>query len=132
MYLHLKMCEEVAMEIINNIFWVKYEPTMQKNKPWYENLNTFLVKEWDCLPKTADQAGPFSREEIEMIVSNAFKIFIDKLGINDDQVKKFQEEVEWSKFDDMIGHYTCMLETNVKKSNDNISSYRSSLSFSSP
>ena len=104
-----KMCWEVATKIINTIFWVKYEPTIQKNKTWYENLNKFLVKEWDRLQETEDQVDKFTREEEEMIVSDAFNIFIEKLGIDDDQVEEFQEEVDWSRFDDIIGHYTCIV-----------------------
>ena len=104
-----KMCYEVATKIINNIFWVNYEPTIDQNKTWYENLNKFLVKEWDRLQDTEDMEDEFTREEEEMIVSDAFKIFIDKIGIDDDAVDEFQDEVDWSRFDDIIGHYTLLV-----------------------
>ena len=104
-----KMCYEVATKIINNIFWVNYEPTIEQNKTWYENLNKFLVKEWNRLQKTDDIEDKFTRDEEEMIVSDAFKIFIDKIGIDDDAVDEFQDEVDWSRFDDIIGHYTLLV-----------------------
>ena len=104
-----KMCYEVATKIINNIFWVNYEPTIEQNKTWYENLNKFLVKEWNRLQKTDDIEDKFTRDEEEMIVSDAFKIFLDKIGIDDDEVDEFQDEVDWSRFDDIIGHYTLLV-----------------------
>jgi len=104
-----KMCYEVATKIINNIFWVNYEPTIKQNKTWYENLNKFLVKEWDRLQETEDVEDKFTRDEEEMIVSDAFKIFLDKIGIDDDDVDEFQDEVDWSRFDDIIGHYTLLV-----------------------
>jgi len=104
-----KMCYEVATKIINNIFWVNYEPTINQNKTWYENLNKFLVKEWNRLQETEDMEDKFTRDEEEMIVSDAFKIFIDKIGIDDDAIDEFQDEVDWSRFDDIIGHYTLLV-----------------------
>ena len=104
-----KMCYEVATKIINNIFWVNYEPTIDLNKTWYENLNKFLVKEWNRLQETDDIEDKFTRDEEEMIVSDAFKIFLDKIGIDDDDVDEFQDEVDWSRFDDIIGHYTLLV-----------------------
>ena len=38
-----KMCHDVANKIINDIFLVKYVPTIKLNNTWYENLNNFLV-----------------------------------------------------------------------------------------
>jgi len=104
-----KMCYEVATKIINNIFWVNYEPTIEQNKTWYENLNKFLVKEWNRLQKTKNIIDKFTRDEEEMIVSDAFKFFLDKIGIDDDEVDEFQDEVDWSRFDDIIGHYTLLV-----------------------
>ena len=104
-----KMCYEVATKIINNIFWVNYEPTINQNKAWYENLNKFLVKEWNRLQETEDMEDKFTRDEEEMIVSDAFKVFIDKIGIDDDAIDEFQDEVDWSRFDDIIGHYTLLV-----------------------
>ena len=49
------------------------------------------------------------RDEEEMIVSDAFKVFLDKIGIDDDAVDEFQDEVDWSRFDDIIGHYTLLV-----------------------
>ena len=84
-----KMCYEVATKIINNIFWVNYEPTIEQNKTWYENLNKFLVKEWNRLQETEDMEDKFTRDEEERIVSDAFNFFIDKIGIDDDAIDEF-------------------------------------------
>ena len=45
------MCYKVAQEIIEDIFLVKYRPTITDDKTWYENLNDFLVKEYLHLQK---------------------------------------------------------------------------------
>lgn len=105
-----KMCHEVATKIINEIFWLKYEPTIIKNKTWYENLNKFLVKEWDRLQKTEDTDDQFTRKEEEMIVYDAFQILLDKLKVDEDEFEEYQEEVDWRRFDDIIGHYSCIKE----------------------
>ena len=52
-----KMCYDVAKDIINNIFLVKYEEGKKKDKTWYENLNTFLVIEWDRLQEKEDHTS---------------------------------------------------------------------------
>jgi hypothetical protein len=104
-----KMCYEVATDIINNIFWVNYEPTIEQNKTWYENLNKFLVKEWNHLQKIEDIELKFTRDEEEMIVRDAFNIFFDKIGIDNDAVNEFRDEVDWSRFVAIIGHYTLLV-----------------------
>ena len=49
-----KMCHDVAKDIINKIFLVKYTLTIKEDIPWYENLNNFLVVEWDRLQESED------------------------------------------------------------------------------
>lgn len=104
-----KMCYEVATRIINEIFWIKYEATIINTRPWYENLNKFLVKEWNRLQKTEDMDDKFTRDEEEMIVCDALKILLDKLEVDEDEFEEYNDEVDWSSFDDIIGHYTCMV-----------------------
>jgi hypothetical protein len=97
----------VASNIVNNFFLVNYKPTIKKNKTWYENLNEFLVIEWDRLQKTSFAQNEFTDDEEEMIARDAMDILLDKLNVDEDEFEEYEQEVDWMKFDDIIGHYTC-------------------------
>jgi len=102
-----EMSYGVASNIVNNIFLVNYKPTIKKNKTWYENLNEFLVIEWDRLQKTSFAQNEFTDDEEEMIARDAMDILLDKLNVDEDEFEEYEQEVDWMKFDDIIGHYTC-------------------------
>ena len=42
-----KMCYEVSKDIIEDIFLIKYTPTIIKEKTWYDNLNSFFGERMD-------------------------------------------------------------------------------------
>jgi len=102
-----RMCFGVATDIINNIFWKKYSPTIIENNAWYKNLNEFLVKEWDRLQETEDSKSQFTEHEEENIIRDAMDILLDKLNVDGDEFEEKEQEVDWMRFDDIIGHYMC-------------------------
>lgn len=102
-----KMCYETAKEIINKIFWVKYIPTIKDNTHWYENLNNFLVTEWDRLQESEDSESQFTDKEEDMITSDAMQILLDNLNIDEDEFEDHEQDIDWRRFDDIIGHYIC-------------------------
>lgn len=104
-----KMCHDVAKDIIYTIFWVRYEPTIRKNEPWYENLNNFIVKEGNLLHDEDNTNEQFTAEEEEMIIHDCFNILLDKLEIDEDEFEEFEQEVDWNRLDGIIGHYICMV-----------------------
>ena len=136
------MCYKVACKIIENIFWVKYEPTIKDNKTWYENVNDFIVKEYLHLKINAkvdakvDEEDddmlmmlPFSDKETYMIILDAMDILLDKLesyartnsrqqwkAIDGGQFNEFENEIDWSKFSDIIGYYIYMIIEKDKQS----------------
>ena len=103
-----KISYRVASNIVNNFFLVNYKPTIKKNKTWYENLNEFLVIEWDRLQKTSFAQNEFTDDEEEMIARDAMDILLDNLNVDEDEFEELEQEVDWMKFDDIIGHYTCL------------------------
>ena len=105
-----EMSYGVASNIVNNIFLVNYKPTIKKNKTWYENLNEFLVIEWDRLQKTSFAQNEFTDDEEEMIARDAMDILLDKLNVDEDEFEEYEQEVDWMKFDDIIGHYVCYVQ----------------------
>lgn len=105
-----KMCYEVAKQTVNDVFLVKYKHTIKENKPWYENLNEFLVVEWDRLQEIFFPENEFTDDEEEMIARDAMDILLDKLNVDEDEFEEYEQQVDWMKFDDIIGHYTCDLK----------------------
>ena len=102
-----RMCYGVASDIINNIFWKKYSPTIIEKNTWYKNLNEFLVKEWDRLQETEDSESHFTEHEKENIIQDAMDILLDKLNVDGDEFEETEQEIDWMRFDDIIGHYMC-------------------------
>ena len=104
-----KMCHDVAKDIINKIFLIKYKPTIKEDKTWYENLNNFLVVEWDRLQESDDTQSQFTDDEEHMIIADAMNILLDFLNVDEDEFEDHEQDVDWMRFDDIIGHYTCLI-----------------------
>ena len=112
-----KKCYEIATEIIENIFWKKYENTIVESKPWYDNLNNFLAKEWillktlnydDNIDNTNDQL-PYDQEV--SVIGDAIQILINKLNIDNTEFEYHENELYWEKFDYIIEHYIYQLKS---------------------
>jgi hypothetical protein len=103
-----KMCYEVATTIIIDIFLTKYIPTIKDNISWYENLNTFIINEWN-LQNTKNRRTEYTEIEENHIIRNAMDILLNKLNINDDDFKIHEHDINWLKFDDIIHYYLCIL-----------------------
>ena len=105
-----KMCWNVANEVIQQIFWENYIPNVDTNKSWYENLNTFLVKEWKIIydrpyDETDVRNELFDDDEQDTMVSDAFDILVEKMEVDDDDYEDHAEDVSWDRFDEIIGSY---------------------------
>jgi hypothetical protein len=105
----VKMCNDIAKQIINEIFLIKYKPTIKDNNTWYENLNSFLVKEWDNLQESENTENEFMDDEEDMIIRDAMDILLDNLNVDEDEFEEHEQDVDWRRFDDIIGHYTCII-----------------------
>ena len=81
--------------------------TINSNLYWYENLNNFLVTEWDRLQTTNDTQDKFDDKEQHMIIQDAMNLLLDKLNVDSDDFEDHEQDVDWMKFDDIIGHYLC-------------------------
>ena len=101
-----KICHDVAKDIINKVFWIHYEPTIKKDKTWYENLNDFLVKEFDRLQDIEEgMNSEFTDDEEDEIISNVMQLLLDKLDVDEDEFEEREQEVDWVRFDGIIGRY---------------------------
>lgn len=103
-----KRCNEIAVHVVNEVFLVKYTPTIKENNTWYENLNDFLVVEWNFLQETEFSQNDLTDDEEEIVARDAMDILLDNLNVDEDEFEEHEEEVDWMKFDDIIGHYTCL------------------------
>jgi hypothetical protein len=108
MLLTEERCNEIAVHVVNDVFLVNYKPTIKENNTWYKNLNDFLVVEWDRLQETNFSQNEFTDDEEEMIARDAMDILLDNLNVDEDEFEEYEQEVDWMKFDDIIGHYTCL------------------------
>ena len=102
------MCWNVAKTVIETIFLKKY--TVDKTKPWYEDLNVFLVKEYKIIhDRPYDEADirykSFGDDEEEKIVKNAFDILMEKMEIDEDDFEDNEDNVSWDRFDSIIASY---------------------------
>ena len=110
-----KMCYEVAKDIINTIFWEKYILTIDRNKQWYENLNAFIVNEWNFIftieekkdddDDDDDDDDKFTDKEEDDILYNAFHILMDELKIEEDEYEDHEDDVSWDRFDEIVSYY---------------------------
>ena len=112
-----KMCNDIAKKIINEIFLIKYNPTIVEGKPWYENLNNFIVKEWGliCYDAESDEEdnnelSEQEEEEQNQIISNSMDILCDKLDVDEDEWENHEEDVDWGRFDEIISRYISMVD----------------------
>uniref|UniRef100_A0A6C0J3C5 Uncharacterized protein n=1 Tax=viral metagenome TaxID=1070528 RepID=A0A6C0J3C5_9ZZZZ len=108
-----KMCYEVSKDIIEDIFLIKYTPTIIKEKTWYDNLNSFLVKEWIRIQTVEDDIEQFTENEEHGIIGDAMQILLDNLEIDEDEWEEHEEDIDWGRFDDIIGHYICQYNPNM-------------------
>ena len=102
------MCWNVAQKVVESIFLKKYK--VDKTKPWYEDLNEFLVKEWKIThDRPYDESDIrfkyFNDDDEEEIVQNAFDILLEKLEIDEDDYEEHEDDVSWDRFDSIIGSY---------------------------
>ena len=102
------MCWSVAEKVIEKILLKKY--TIDTTKPWYEDLNEFLVDEWKIIhdrpyDETDIRYKYFNDDEEEEIISNAFDILMDKMEIDEDDYEDHSDDVSWDRFDEIIGSY---------------------------
>lgn len=102
-----KMCYEVATKIINDFFWIKLQDTMKNHLSWYDNLNNFLVFEWDRHQDVDDTQEQFDEDEEHIIIRDAMDLLLDKLNVDGDGFEDHEQDVDWMKFDDIIRYYLC-------------------------
>lgn len=100
-----KMCYEVAKEIINDIFLIKYKSFISNKEEKYVNLNEFIEKEYLLYHDQNIHKTEFTEKEIVSIIREAKEIVCQKLKIDSQQIQKGTTIIEWEKFSYIINHY---------------------------
>lgn len=106
-----KICYKISQQIINDIFWKKYEPTINNEKTWYDNLNKFIVEEWNLIHDRDEDEDEEEREykytdkEEDDIIYNSFHLLLDKMNIDDNEYEDYEDHISWDRFDEIIGYY---------------------------
>lgn len=100
------MYHNIAMKIINDIFLVKYIPTIKENKKWYENLNRFIATEWVRIQESEQiQSQLIDDAEVAIITADAMQVLLCKLKVNEDEFDSNEHHIDWFRFDNIIEHY---------------------------
>lgn len=100
------MYHNIAMKIINDIFLVKYIPTIKENKNWYENLNSFIATEWVRIQESEQiQSQLIDDEEVAIITADAMQVLLCKLKVDEDEFDSHEHHIDWVRFDNVIEHY---------------------------
>ena len=100
------MYHNIAMKIINDIFLVKYIPTIKENKNWYENLNRFIATEWVRIQESEQiQSQLIDDAEVAIITADAMQVLLCKLKVDEDEFDSHEHHVDWVRFDNIIEHY---------------------------
>ena len=42
-----------------------------------------------------------------MIIADAMNMLLDNLKVDEDEFEEHEQDIDWMKFDDIIGHYMC-------------------------
>jgi hypothetical protein len=105
-------CYDIARNIIENMFIVNYIPTIVERNSWYVNLNNFLLKQCTSIEKPEENTKQFTIEEESSIISDAMQILLDNLGIDENEWEDHENDIDWDRFDSIIGHYICQYEPN--------------------
>jgi hypothetical protein len=100
--------KDIAYIIIDNYFLKNYLPTVNPNKKWYDNLSDFVLIEWD---KVANKnvESKFDEDDEEEITMQAFHILMDSLDIDEDEYEEYKQEIDWGRFEEIVGYYICCL-----------------------
>jgi hypothetical protein len=98
----------IASKIVNDFFLKKYIPTIDKNKSWYKNLSNFVVKEWSEV-SNIEIESKFDEDDEEEISKEVFFILMDKLEIDEDEYEDYEDQIDWGRFEEIIGYYICCL-----------------------
>jgi predicted ATP-dependent Lon-type protease len=100
------MYHNIAMKIINDIFLVKYIPTIKENKNWYENLNRFIATEWVRIQESEQiQSQLIDDAEVAIITADAMQVLLCKLKVDEDEFDSHEHHIDWVRFDNIIEHY---------------------------
>tara|TARA_E500000331_G_scaffold55370_1_gene49149 strand:+ start:1892 stop:2392 length:501 start_codon:yes stop_codon:yes gene_type:complete len=102
-----KMCYDVARNIIEDMFIVKYIPTIVEGISWYVNLNNFLFKQYTSIENIEEDTKQFTVKEERAIISDAMQILLDNLGITENEREDHENDIDWERFDSIISHYIC-------------------------
>lgn len=119
------MCWAVAKKVIEDIFLKKYK--IDNTKPWYEDLNAFLVEEWKIIherpyDETDIRYKYFNDDEEEEIISNSFDILLEKMDIDEDDFEDHSGDVSWDRFDEIISSYLYNEIYDLEQNNINLNS----------
>ena len=96
------MSRTVEEQIIDDIFFTKYTPTINASLTWQQNLNNFLSSEWNTIQDLVYTQMQFTDSQVNQITGDAKVFLLARLNVSDDG------SIDWTKFNDIMKYYVCL------------------------
>ena len=104
-----KLMHDCASKIIKNNIWPQLKNVIRENKPWYDDLQLYILEEWGRVSNIETHESQFSEEEEDEITYNAFHILMEEMNVDEDDYEDNEDKIDWGRWDEIVGYYICCL-----------------------
>ena len=113
-------CWHISKQIMNELFFVKFNSLIKTDTTSFAYLNDLFITEklYILSQKPVTYKQSFDKEENDNIISNTIDILCDKLGIYDYEYDEYG--IDWKTFSEIILYYSnIILEKQILHQNSN-------------
>ena len=113
-------CWHISKQIMNELFFVKFNSLIKTDTTSFAYLNDLFITEklYILSQKPVTYKQSFDKEENDNIISNTIDILCDKLGIYDYEYDEYG--IDWHTFSEIILYYSnIILEKQILHQNSN-------------
>ena len=99
-------CWHISKQIMNELFFVKFNSLIKTDTTSFAYLNDLFITEklYILSQKPVTYKQSFDKEENDNIISNTIDILCDKLGISDYEYDEYG--IDWHTFSEIILYYS--------------------------
>jgi hypothetical protein len=99
-------CWHISKQIMNELFFVKFNSLIKTDTTSFAYLNDLFITEklYILSQKPVTYKQSFDKEENDNIISNTIDILCDKLGIYDYEYDEYG--IDWHTFSEIILYYS--------------------------
>ena len=99
-------CWHISKQIMNELFFVKFNSLIKTDTTSFAYLNDLFITEklYILSQKPVTYKQSFDKEENDNLISNTIDILCDKLGIHNDEYDEYG--IDWNTFSEIILYYS--------------------------